>query len=153
MSAAWDLTLEKVLRCRADAAFRCWSSPELLRRVLGSEEAPVVEAVLEPQAGGAILILRRVEGVVQLIIEGCFLHVVPGRRLVFTDMLTAGWRPRVGGSFTADLSFTPTDRGFCDFRIILRHAVERAPSRARLAQIEARWRDLSEQLGRLGAAL
>ena len=41
--------------------------------------------------------------------EGCILVADPGRRLAFTDCLSAGFRPKTGGFFTADITFTAKD--------------------------------------------
>ncbi|HSH45509.1 MAG TPA: SRPBCC domain-containing protein, partial [Longimicrobiales bacterium] len=38
-------------------------------------------------------------------INGCFLDVVPRERIVFTDALTAGWRPAANGFVTAVMTF------------------------------------------------
>ena len=42
---------------------------------------------------------------------GCILLVDPERRLVWTDALTAGFRPSGGGFMTADIMLTPDGSG------------------------------------------
>jgi len=43
--------------------------------------------------------------------HGCYLEIVPGRRLVWTDALEPGWRPAGEPFFTAILELEPTEDG------------------------------------------
>lgn len=145
MTGTRDLVVEKRLGCRADAVFRCWTTPELLRRFLPARPELVIEASVDPQPGGLFL-LRSQPG--EPSIEGCVLHMIPGRRLVWSDTLGAGWHPTGRGGLTADLSFSPTDRGFCDYRAILKLA---DPTQAEA--LRADWERSTTELGRLAAGL
>jgi uncharacterized protein YndB with AHSA1/START domain len=42
---------------------------------------------------------------------GCFLEVVPNRKLVFTDTLQAGYRPSANPFFTAMVLIEPNGKG------------------------------------------
>lgn len=43
--------------------------------------------------------------------EGCYLEIVPGRRLVWTDTLGPGYRPTAEPFFTAVVSMEPEGEG------------------------------------------
>jgi uncharacterized protein YndB with AHSA1/START domain len=53
--------------------------------------------------------------------NGCFLEVVPQQRLIFTDALTAGYRPAAATFMTAVLTLTPEGSGTRYVAMALHH--------------------------------
>lgn len=153
MSQTHELTLQKTLRCRPEDAYRCWTTPHLLKRFFAPAPGKTVAAVIDPVPGGRFYTEMVFEEFGTIAGEGCILHIVPGRRLVWTDALSAGWRPNAQGFFTADLTFTPKGADRCEYRVIARHADPEAAQKHLSMGFESGWGQVTEQLEKVAADL
>ncbi len=93
--------------------WRAWSEPEHLARwwIPAPIECEVVKLDLRP-GGGFETRMREGAGPFQPHVEGCFLEVVPQARLVWTTVLTEGWRPAESWlALTAFITFEAEGRG------------------------------------------
>lgn len=53
---------------------------------------------------------------------GCYLEIVPNEKLVWTSVLTVGYRPHEGPMpFTVVLELTANDSGGCTYRAVAVH--------------------------------
>lgn len=147
-----DLILDRHLACSPEAAWRCWTEPELLKRFFAPRPGLTREAVIEPWAGGRFYTLMVFEEHGEIGGEGCILLAEPGRRLVFTDALAREFRPNPQGFFTADLSFTPREGG-CHYRVVARHATAEAAGRHAEMGFESGWGQVAGQLEEVAAGL
>lgn len=148
-----DLSFEVALDCTPSAAFRCWTEGALLKRFFAPEPGRTEEAVIEPVPGGRFYTKMVFEDFGEIAGEGCILHVEPGRRLVFTDALSAGWRPNATGFFTADLRFIPGEAGGCLYRVTARHADPGAAQRHAEMGFIGGWTQVARQLERVAQSL
>lgn len=153
MTQAHDLILSRHLPCRPDAAFRCWTEPDLLKRFFAPAPGETIEAVIDLRPGGRFYTLMRFAEHGDIGGEGCILHVEAGRRLVFTDALAADWRPSPAPFFSADITFAPGAGGGCDYRVIARHADADTAARHAAMGFEPGWGQVAQQLGELAAKL
>jgi uncharacterized protein YndB with AHSA1/START domain len=88
-----DLIITRALRAPRTALWRAWSEPDLLKEWWCPKPWTTVVRAFDLQPGGAFhTVMRGPDGGVSDN-PGCFLDVVPQSRIVFTSMLTAGWRP------------------------------------------------------------
>jgi uncharacterized protein YndB with AHSA1/START domain len=90
---AQDLVISRLLRAPRRAVWRAWSDPVLLKEWWCPRPWTTEVLAFELRAGGAFHTLMRGPDGGRSDNPGCFLDVVPQERLVFTSMLTAGWRP------------------------------------------------------------
>ncbi len=89
-----ELTISRFIDAPPAKVWRAWSTPEHLAQWWIPEpiECQVVKLDLQP-GGGFETRMRQGDGAFEPHVEGCFLDVVPERRLVFTTALGEGWQP------------------------------------------------------------
>lgn len=147
-----DLILSRTLACTPEAAFRCWTEPDLLRRFFAPRPGLTTQAEIDLHPGGRFYTVMQFEEWGEIATEGCVLLVEPGRRLVFTDALEAGFRPRAEAFFSADLRFEPAPGG-CAYRVTARHAdAETAQKHADMG-FESGWGQVAAQLEEVAQTL
>ncbi|CAN0626162.1 Polyketide cyclase [Burkholderia multivorans] len=88
-----DLVITRVLRAPRAALWRAWSEPELLKQWWCPKPWTTEVIAFDMQPGGAFHTLMKGPDGNSSDNPGSFLEVVPQSRLVFSSLLTAGWRP------------------------------------------------------------
>lgn len=106
-----DLTLERVFDAPRDVVWAAWTEPEQLKQWWCPRpwQTPYAEIDLRP--GGVFHTVMRGPGGEEEVVRGCYLEVVPGERLVFTDALGPGYRPGGKAFITAVITFSDADGG------------------------------------------
>ena len=106
-----DLVLERVIDVAPDLVWEAWTKPEHLKRWFTPAPWTVADCELDLRPGGIFrTVFRSPEGTDHDNV-GCFLEIVPRRRLVFTDALVAGYRPSEKPFFTCVLTLEPEGDG------------------------------------------
>ena len=101
-----DLVFTRVVPVPPRLIWRCWTEPALLVQWVTPHpwKTPHAEVALRP--GGAFrTVMQGPDGQVMDEPAGCWLEVVPHSRLVWTDALAPGFRPRANPFMTAILTF------------------------------------------------
>jgi uncharacterized protein YndB with AHSA1/START domain len=97
-----DLTISRVIRAPRQAIWQAWTDPAQLAQWWIPAPARCQVQALDVRPGGAFETLYSEDGEqFGPHVSGCFLDVVEGERLVFTDTLLAGWRPAESSFMTA----------------------------------------------------
>lgn len=101
-----DLTVSRIIRAPRTRVWEAWTTPSQLEQwwVPKPATARVVDLDLRP-GGSFVTEISETEETFGPHIAGCFLDVVDGERLVFTNALTAGWRPATDPFITAVITF------------------------------------------------
>jgi uncharacterized protein YndB with AHSA1/START domain len=89
-----ELTISRFIKAPPSTVWKAWSTPEHLEKwwIPAPMECKVVK--LDLRAGGGFETRMREDGgAFQPHVEGCFVEIVPEARLVFTTVLTEGWKP------------------------------------------------------------
>ena len=121
-----DLELDRLLSAPPALVWRCWTEPDLICQWFCPKPWQVSEAVIDLRPGGRFFTRMHGPDGESFPNEGCFLEVVPQRKLVFTDMFGADYAPVAvpesgsGLSFSAILTFTPEASG-TRYRAVARH--------------------------------
>jgi uncharacterized protein YndB with AHSA1/START domain len=97
-----DLTISRVIKAPRAAIWSAWTDPKKFERWWIPEPAlcKVVEMDVRP-GGGLVTEISENGGDFSPHLSACFLAVDEGRRIVFTNALTSGWRPAEQAFMTA----------------------------------------------------
>jgi uncharacterized protein YndB with AHSA1/START domain len=89
-----ELTVARLIKAPPSVVWKAWTTPEHLAKwwIPAPIECQVVRLDLRP-GGGFETRMREGQGAFQPHVDACFLEVVPEARLVWTTVLSAGWRP------------------------------------------------------------
>ncbi|MCB9780060.1 MAG: SRPBCC family protein [Alphaproteobacteria bacterium] len=107
-----DLRLERVVPVPVELVWRAWTEAELLTKWFCPAPWTTPEAILDVRPGGRFYtVMQGPEEGQRMESEGCYLDVVPNRRLIWTDALAGGYRPNGGGFFTGELHLEAVEGG------------------------------------------
>lgn len=119
--ATRDLAIGRVIRAPRAAVWAAWADPACFAQwwLPAPTRCEIVAFELRP--GGALR-TRMSEAGAPFVphMDACFLEVIEGERIVFTDALGAGWRPAAGGFMTAVISLSDHPDG-TDYRAHVMH--------------------------------
>lgn len=117
-----DLVLDRRVNVRPEIIWKAWTQPEHLKRWFTPKPWETVDCQIDLRPGGVFsTTMRSPEGEVMPADPGCYLEIVENRKLVFTDALTAGYRPKGEGFMTAVILLEPHGSG-TRYTAIARHA-------------------------------
>ena len=125
-----DLVLERVVDVPPEAVWKAWTEPERLKRWFCPVPWKTVACEIDLKPGGKFSTIFEGPGGQRMDNgEGCYLEVVPNRKLVWTGALRSAYRPNPPPSgqfafaFTCILTLTPEGKG-TRYRAELLHADE-----------------------------
>lgn len=138
----------EVSRRMAASPERVWSAltePMLVKQWWAPKPHTTPEMVIEARPGGRLSFRMVLADGPEVLQEGCVLLVEPLRRLVWTDGLAAGFRPKADGFVTADVTLAPEGSGTL-YRVRVLHKDRADLERHREKGFETAWRDVAAQL-------
>lgn len=111
MTTEHELVLTRLIDAPRDKLFRCWTEPNLLKQWFAPKPYTTPVAEVDLRVGGRSNIVMESPDGQQIPCPGCYLEVVPGRKLVFTDAYTGDWAPKTGSApfMTAVITFDDED--------------------------------------------
>ncbi len=107
-----DLGFSRVVDVPRALVWRAWTEPALLMPWFCPKPWSVVDAEIDLRPGGVFRTTMQSPEGQQFPNSGCFLEIVPGQKLVWTNALLPGFRPIVsaglaqGEASTVDFKFT-----------------------------------------------
>lgn len=112
---ARDLVLTRTLPVAPAKVFAAWTTPALVKRWFTPRPWETAHCEIDLRPGGIFRTVLRGPDGPEVDNTGCWLEVVPDRRLVWTVALGPGWRPNASGphglTFTAVITFEPEGAG------------------------------------------
>jgi uncharacterized protein YndB with AHSA1/START domain len=124
----FDLVLERTIAVAPEKVWAAWTEPALIVQWFTPAPWKTVAADIDLQPGGrSVITMESPEGE-QYPNAGCYLVVEPNRLLVWTSVMTAGFRPVTPTNGAEDLPFTgrieiaPAPGGGTHYRAIAIHA-------------------------------
>lgn len=148
-----DLTITRVLRASRTALWREWAEPDLLKQWWCPLPWTTEVIALDLQAGGAFHTCMHGPDGTSHESRGCFLEVVPLKRLVFTNLLLPGGRPT-----NTDLGFTAVitlvdEEGGCRYTVRVMHPTSAVRERHEQMGFLQGWNAVITQLDALAFEL
>jgi uncharacterized protein YndB with AHSA1/START domain len=114
--AKLDLVLERVVGVEPELVWKAWTQPEHVVKWFTPAPWTTVDCSIDLRVGGVFrTVMRSPEGQDYPNV-GCYLEIVPNRKLVWTDALEGGFRPAApdpgaGFRMTAALLLEPVQGG------------------------------------------
>ena len=106
-----DLVLERVVDVPPDLVWMAWTKPEHIIKWFTPKPWTTTDCEIDLRPGGIFrTVMRSPEGK-EFTNIGCFLEVVPNKRLVTTDALLPGYRPSENPFMTAIIHIEPQGSG------------------------------------------
>lgn len=124
-----DLVLERVVDVPPELLFKAWTTPKHLMPWFCPKPYATVACEIDLRPGGQFFAQMVDPDGNKLPTEpGCYLEVVPNRKLVWTSALGAGYRPHDAAAapwfFTAVLTFEPHGDGGCKYTATAMHSTK-----------------------------
>ncbi|WP_090698855.1 MULTISPECIES: SRPBCC family protein [unclassified Beijerinckia] len=108
---ALDLVLEREIDVPVELVWQAWTDPDSVKHWFVPKPWTVAECEIDLRIGGGFRsVMRSPEGQ-EFSNLGCYLEIVPNKRLIFTDALLPGFRPSPKPFFTAGLFLEPNGKG------------------------------------------
>jgi uncharacterized protein YndB with AHSA1/START domain len=106
-----DLVLERFVDVPPEKVFEAWTTPEIIVKWFTPDPWKTLSCEIDLVPGGKFnSVMQSPEGQ-EFPNFGSVLEVVPGRKLVFTDTLLAGFRPSANPFMTAIVEIIPEGTG------------------------------------------
>jgi uncharacterized protein YndB with AHSA1/START domain len=146
-SPSHDLVMTRETDVPRAVLWKGWTEPQYLVRWFSPAPWRTVEAHVDLRAGGRFHTVMRGPDGQGHDSSGCYLQIVPERRLVWTSVLEAEFRPQAAPflPFTAVLSFEDSGGG-TRFMARLLHATAEDADRHAAMGFETGWAKAFEQL-------
>lgn len=121
-----DLKLERTVDVKPELVWAAWTKPELLKQWFCPKPWSVSDCELDVRPGGIFRTTMRSPEGQGFPNVGCYLEVVPNRKLVFTDALLPGYRPAAKSFMTGVVLLEPHGDGGTKYTAIALHNSEAA---------------------------
>lgn len=151
MNDELDLVLDRVVDASPELVFKAWTTPKHLMPWFCPKPYRTIECEIDLRPGGQFFAqMADADGNKLPAMPGCYLEVVPNRKLVWTSALGPGYRPHDPASapwfFTAVLTFEPHGIGGCKYTATAIHATkEHAAAHEKMGFTQG-WGKVLEQL-------
>ena len=106
-----DLVLERIVDVPVELVWAAWTQPEHIKKWFTPAPWTTTDCEIDLRPGGIFRTTMRSPEGKDFPNSGCFLEVIPNRRLVFTDALLPGYRPSAKPFFTGIISLEPHGNG------------------------------------------
>lgn len=145
----FELSVERVIDAPPEIVWQVWTERTEEWFCPKPWRVEITEQDLRP-GGRSAMVMRGPEGE-EVPLEGVFLDVVPGRRIVSTDAFKAGWVPQ-NAFMVAVTEFEPDGGGRTRYRASARHWTKEAREQHEQMGFQQGWGKVAEQLAELAEA-
>jgi len=149
---ARDLVFERQLDVAPGAVWACWTQPALLTQWFCPAPWRATDFEVDLRPGGKFKSIIRGPAGEEMPQSGCFLEIVPERRLVWTDAMEEDYRPRGTPFMTGTLTFEPVGGGTLYKAVVLHSSAEKKAEHEAMGFQEG-WGKAAEQLVALARGL
>ncbi len=122
-----DLIFEATTTVPIEKLWKGWTDPETLKKWFCPKPWKVTECRIDLRPGGEFFTVMQGPDNQQMPGHGCYLEVQENKKLVWTNMMSKGYRPEPPSttefSFVGTILFSKTDQGSL-YQAIVRHSDE-----------------------------
>jgi len=152
-----DLVLERLVDVPPELVWMAWTRPEHVKKWFTPAPWTTVDCEIDLRPGGVFRTVQRSPEGEELPNPGCFLEIVPQRKLVWTDALEPGFRPsrlepRLPFRFTAAILLEPQGKG-TRYRAIVMHKDEASRKQHDEMGFQVGWGAATDQLAAYARSL
>lgn len=141
-----DLVLERHADVSPAQVWKAWTTPEQVVKWFAPKPWTATDCEIDLRPGGRFkFTMRSPEGDIFPNV-GCYLEVVPGQKLVFTDALLPGYRPAPEPFFTAVVLIEPDGKGGTNYTAIAIHRDEAGRRKHEEMGFHAGWGQVFDQM-------
>lgn len=115
-----DLTFTRTIPVPRSLVWECWTTPKHIKHFFVPKPHEVTDCEIDLRVGGKFNSTFKVDGN-EMKNTGVFLEVVDGRKLVFTDTYSEGWKPSADPFMTAILELEDDGEGGTIYTATARH--------------------------------
>jgi uncharacterized protein YndB with AHSA1/START domain len=141
-----ELAIARRMAAPAMALYRCWTDPALIPRWFAPAPLTTEVKVMDVRPGGVSRLTMRSPDGQEFPGDGVYLAVEPGKRIVFTDAYTEGWKPTENPMFTGEITFEDLGDGECLYVARARHWTPEACEQHKQMGFHEGWGLCAEQL-------
>jgi uncharacterized protein YndB with AHSA1/START domain len=127
INANLDLVFEKYTSLTPEQIWKGWTDPNTLKKWFCPKPWKVTECRTDLQVGGEFYTLMEGPAGEKMSNHGCYLEVIPNKKLVWTNMMSQGLQPAttevMGFPFVAIITLLKTESD-THFKAVLKHADE-----------------------------
>jgi uncharacterized protein YndB with AHSA1/START domain len=106
-----DLVIERSIDLPPGPLWACWTQPALMEQWFCPVPWKITDVTLDLRPGGQFRGVMRGPDGEEMPNVGCYLDILTERRLVWTDALSGGYRPRPAPFMTGIITFDPIPGG------------------------------------------
>lgn len=145
-----DLVLERIVDVSPELVWMAWTQPQHLKKWFTPAPWTTVDCEIDLRPGGVFrTVMRSPEGE-EYPNLGCYLEIVPNRKLVWTDALEVDFRPsrqdsHLGFRFTAAIVLEPQGGG-TKYTAVVMHSDEESRKKHDVMGFQDGWGKVLEQL-------
>ena len=115
-----DLTFTRSLDAPRALLWECWTTPAHIKAFFIPKPYAVTACEIDLRVGGRFNTTFDVDGNV-MENKGVYLEIIEGKRLVFTDTYSEGWKPAPDPFMTAIIEFEDNGKGGTTYTATARH--------------------------------
>ncbi len=144
-----DLVLERTTTIPLEKIWKGWTDPQTLIKWFCPRPWKVTDCRIELKPGGEFYTQFEGPGGEKVQNHGCYLEVVENKKLVWTGMMTKGFRPvpadPMGFQFVATILFSKSDKG-TTYKAIIAHVDEQGRQKHDQMGFQDGWGKAFDQL-------
>lgn len=106
LDPALDLVLERWVDVPPERVWAAWTEPRHIVHWFTPAPYTTPSCDIDLRPGGRFRVVMRSPEGQEMVSEGCYLEVTPGRRLIWTAALAPGYRPAPAPTTATDFPFT-----------------------------------------------
>ena len=144
-----DLEISRIIKAPRARIWDAWTRPEQFAQWWIPEPALCRVVELDVRPGGAMITEMNEDGTGFVPhMQACYLDIEAGRRIVFTNALTGGWRPAEQSFITAVITLDDHDQGTAYRALVMHKSPEDRTMHQELGFYDG-WGTVAAQLARL----